>query len=161
MLNIFYNLEPFFEDVYSELSVREYARIKRCSPPTASKLLKGYAKEGLLISGKDRIYLLFRANRENDLFKDLARSYWKNRLSELLKDIHKDFLFEEIILFGSIAKIENTLNSDMDLYINIQRKEIDLSNIERKLKRKLQLHFKDSLKNKNLSENIKKGVRIK
>lgn len=48
MLKIFNNLEPFFENNYKRINVREYARLKKISPPTASKLLSELQKEDLL-----------------------------------------------------------------------------------------------------------------
>lgn len=161
MLKIFYNLEPFFEDVYRELSVREYGRLRKISPPTASKILKHLARENLLIRKRHGIYLVFRANSEYHLFRDLATAYWREKLFHLLEDLHKEVLFKPIILFGSIAKVENTKNSDIDIYIDTPPKKVDTKTIENKLKRKMQIHFKDSSKNKNLLENIKKGMRIR
>ena len=160
MLRIFNELQPFFEDAYLEISVREYARKIKLSPPTASKLLKNFEKESLLISSKKGIYIFFRAKRENSLFKDLSTTYWKQKLSSSLKELHHEFLFKNIILFGSIAKQENTIESDIDLYVDISKKDINLGNIEKKLKRKIQLHFKEVSNNKNLFENIKNGVTI-
>ena len=52
MLTIFNNLKPFFEDNYRRISVREYARIIKISPPSASKLLNNLEKEGLLTKEK-------------------------------------------------------------------------------------------------------------
>src|SRR3989338_5283088 len=109
MLKIFYNLEPFFEDAYRELSVREYGRLRKISPPTASKILKSLAKGNLLISKKQGIYLVFRANNECHLFKDLAVAYWREKLFHLLEGIHKEVLFKSVILFGSIAKDADSL----------------------------------------------------
>ena len=159
MLKIFNELSPFFEDVYREISVREYARITKISPPTASKLLLNYQKEGILLIRKQGIYILFRANN-NNLFKDLARAYWRNKLSELFKQIHDQFLFKKIILFGSIEKQENKKDSDIDLFVDIPKKIINIQKIENLLNRKIQLYFKEALNNKHLNENIKKGVVI-
>ena len=72
MLKIFNGLNPFFEDVYREISVREYAKEIGISPPTASKMLKEFETEKLLLSNKKGIYIYFRANKENYLFKNLA-----------------------------------------------------------------------------------------
>ena len=63
-------------------------------------------------------------------------------------------------MFGSIVKIENTLSSDVDLFVNIKHTEIDISKVEKVLKRKVQLHFSNSLNNNNLKFNIEKGVEI-
>jgi len=160
MLKIFNDLSVFFDDVYIEVGVREYARMNDVSPPTASSLLEDYAKEGILIGRKERNLHLFRANLESYLFRDLALLYWRYRLKELLIKIHDKFMFNRIILFGSVAKGENKIDSDIDLYVDMPMRDINLEDIERKIKRKIQIHFKDAVKNKNLRLNIERGVRI-
>src|SRR3989344_3325281 len=40
MLEIFNSLEPFFKENYRRINVREYARIQKISPPSASKYLE-------------------------------------------------------------------------------------------------------------------------
>lgn len=160
MLDIFKDIKPFFEDVFRETSVREYARIRKVSPPTASSLLKRLAEEQVLIMRKDRNLLLFRANKEFFLFRDLAISFWKYVIGEAFKPLREDLLYKRLILFGSVQKVENTSNSDIDIFINIPRKNIDLLVVEKALKRKVQLHFSDSLRNEHLKKNIEKGVEI-
>ncbi|MFH1637544.1 MAG: nucleotidyltransferase domain-containing protein [Candidatus Woesearchaeota archaeon] len=160
MLTIFKQLSPFFEDTYRELSVREYGREQKVSPPTASKLLKHLEREGLLIKKEYRNNLLFRAKRESPLFKDMAKAYWKLKLSKALEPIRPEILHKETTLFGSLAKAENTIDSDIDLYIDTTKRAIDLARIEKLLKRKLQLHFKEELSNPHLKKNIAKGAII-
>ncbi len=160
MLELLNRLGPFFEDTHREYSVREYGRISKISPPTASTFLKKAEKQGLLLLKKQGIYIYYRANRDSSFFKDLARTYWRLKLKQPINEISKDFLFKKPILFGSIAKAENTIDSDIDLFIDIDKREINFKKIENKLKRKVQVHFKNSLKNDNLKNNIEKGVPI-
>jgi len=160
MLKILNDLRPFIEDCYRELGVREYSRLMKITPPTASKTLKEFESEGLLKKRTERNYLLFRANKESNLFKDLALAYWRERLARLFEEIHEKFLFGEIILFGSISKVENTIDSDIDIYADIPKKKIDTTSIEKKLKRDIQIHFKEKSKNSLLLKNIKKGLKI-
>src|SRR3989338_10440082 len=115
MLKIFHLLENFFKDVYREVSVREYAKEIKLSPPTASKILKEFEKENLLLSAKKGIYIYFRPNKDGILFHGLAKLYWQNILFNETAELHKQALFRKIVLFGSLAKTENTLNSDVDL----------------------------------------------
>ena len=160
MLKILNDLSCFIEDNYKEYGVREYAKVLKISPPTASKILKEYEKEGLLTSKEDRKYILFRANRESNVLKTLSISYWQEKLKELINNISKELNYPKITLFGSLIKLEATETSDIDLYIDTPPKEIDLNSFEKKLKRKINLHFKNVLSNKNLKENIKKGVQL-
>lgn len=161
MLKIFNELKLFFEDVFREISVREYARELNISPPTASKTLKDYEKEGLLISDKKGIYIYFRADKENYLFRQLSRLYWFLVIYKLTKKLHEQVNYRKIILFGSLSKSENTKSSDVDLFLDTGNKEVNTSELENNLKRKIQLHFKNELKNKYLKENIHKGIPIR
>ena len=161
MLKIFNELRLFFEDVYREISVREFAKKVKISPPTASKLLKEYVDEGLLISNKRGIYIYFRANREGYLFRQLARLYWFSVIYPLTKTIHEEISYKRIVLFGSLIKAENTLKSDVDLYLEAEERKIDVANIQKLLKREIQLHFMNSMRNMNLKKNIEEGVIIR
>lgn len=161
MLEIFNSLEPFFNDTYREISVREYAREMKISPPTASKELKALANEGLLHFHKRGIYFYFRANKEMFLFKQLAKLYWYSVLQPITEKLWEEIAHQRIILFGSLSKAENSLSSDIDLFLNVQERKIDLSLIEKRTQRKVQLHFINELKNKNLKKNIDEGIIIK
>ena len=162
MLEIFNKLNSFIEDVFRDISVREYSREIKISPPTASSLLKKFSKDDLLISSRKGVYLYFRANRSHFLFKGIARLYWQSLLNKLLRDLHKEVLFKKIMLFGSIAKVENTRNSDIDLYVDLEKRNINVTELEKKLKRKIQMHFKNELANIHLKNSIEKtGIQVK
>ena len=160
MLKIINNLQPFFEDCYRRINVREYAKIMKISPPTASKTLLSYFREGLLIKEKDRNYLFFSANKANKQFIDLSRIYWNYKLKETIEYINSKLVNPIIILFGSLAKAEVNLNSDIDLAIFSSKKELGLEKFEKKLKRKFQLFWFNKIgeiKNKELASNIING----
>lgn len=161
MLKIFNLLRPFFENVYREISVREYARLLKLSPPTAAGILRELEKENLLASAKQGIYLFFRPQRENFLFQGLSRLYWQDKLFSVTADLHKQVLFKKIVLFGSLAKVENYADSDVDLYLDIEKRGINTADLEKKMRRKVQLHFKESSNNLHLKRNIEQGVRIR
>jgi len=160
MLDIFNRLKPFFEDTAAEISVRQYAKSIRVSPPTASKVLKELHKENLLLARSQGVYDFYRAHKESPLFKDLAAAFWRNLLGTVLRDIHESLLFKPIILFGSIRKAENTKESDIDLFVDIPHRQVEVVPLQKKLGRKVQLHFRDSLKNSYLKENIARGITI-
>ncbi len=161
MLNMFNLLKPFFEDNYLEISVREYAKLIKSSPPKASKELKNFENEGILKREEKGIYHYYTINSNSYLFKEFSKLYWYKILYNVTEKLHEDILFNNIILFGSLAKSENTKDSDVDLYLDISRREVDLNEIEKKLKRTVELHFKSELKNINLKRNIEKGVVIR
>jgi predicted nucleotidyltransferase len=164
MLTIFNNLKEFFEDNYKAVSIREYARIKKISPPHASKILNNLQKEGLLDKEEDRGYHFFKAGRENPIFKSLQHAYYQQKLSNLIVFIEEEFFSPVIILFGSFAKAEIIEKSDIDIAIFTKStKSINLEKFEKKLGREIQLFiFKDqrSIKNKELLHNILNGVKL-
>jgi len=160
MLKEINSLGVFFEDCYREISVREYAREMKISPPTASKTLKAFAKEGLLLSREDRGFILFRTNRESKIMELLSLIYWQTKLKELFDFLEEEFFSDAIILFGSLSKLEVREESDIDLaVITKHKKELKLDTFEKKYKRKIQLFVYPSLDkiNKGLRLNISKG----
>jgi len=164
MLKIINDLIPYFEDCYRRINVREYAKIMRISPPTASKLLSYYSSKKLLIKSKYKNYLLFSANNQNKQFIDLSRIYWSERLKELIDVLEKKLISPTIILFGSLSKAETKPDSDIDLAIFAQKKEFNIENFEKKLKRKIRIQWFKSLKdikNKELANNIVNGYVLK
>lgn len=153
MLKIINNLHPFIEDCYNEIGVREYSRIMKITPPTASKLLKEFEVEGLLKKRKDRRYILFRANRENSTLKDLSKIYWKQKLKKVLEYLNSQLYNPTIVLFGSLTKLETKKDSDIDLTIFTHlKKNIDLEKFEKSFKRKIQLFKFESLSKINSKE---------
>ena len=160
MLNIINNLKPFIENCYRRINVREYSRLMKISPPTASKILFELNKEGLLLIEKDRNYIFYYANKNNKMFIDLSRIYWNLRLGNLVNFLNKNLTNPAIILFGSLSKAETKNDSDIDICIIGHKKELNIKNFEDNLKRKIQLFFFSSvedMKNKELANNIING----
>lgn len=162
MLEIINNLAPFFEDCYRRISVREYAKIINVSPPTASKLLMGYHKEGLLKRQEDRNYLFFYVNKESEMFIGLSRIYWREKLKEVVEEIENKTVNPIIILFGSLSKAEVTSDSDIDIAVIAYKKNVSLENHEKKLKRNIQVFWFDSFSKipKELKNNILNGYSL-
>lgn len=160
MLNIINNLRPFFEDCYRRINVREYSRLRKISPPTASKILFELNKEGLLLIEKNRNYIFYYANKNNKIFVDLSRIYWNVRLYNLVDFLNKNLTNPAIVLFGSLSKAETKNDSDIDICIIGYKKDLNIKNFEDSLKRKIQLFFfssLESIKNKELANNIING----
>ncbi|MEK6905236.1 MAG: nucleotidyltransferase domain-containing protein [Nanoarchaeota archaeon] len=162
MLEILYQLGPFFEDSYRSISVREYAKLVRVSPPTASKLLKELAKEGYLQQREERKHLLFTLQSDNEEVVDLCKLYWKKKLQKLIREFQTKFTGANGVLFGSLAKAEAKSDSDVDLAIFApEQKTIDLKPFEKTLGRKISVYWFKSLsevKNEHLRNNILNGM---
>lgn len=158
MLEVFNNLSVFFEDCYRKVNVREYAKLTGASPPTASTLLKSFEKENLLKTITERRNNLYWANRENPLFMDLSKAYWRQKLNNLVQELAEKTNYATIILFGSLIKAEAKSDSDIDIYVNAAEQRINLEKFEKSLKRKIQLHFRKELQNSQLKNNIQQGL---
>ena len=67
---------------------------------------------------------------------------------------------KSIVLFGSFSKGEDIESSDIDIFVEAEEMEIDLTKFEKKLSRKINLYFDENLKKlgKNLKENIINGI---
>ena len=158
MLKIINDMDPFFENCYARISVRQYARLRKISPPTASALLKMYEKEGLLIKEKDRTYIMFCANMESSDFIMLSRLYWQQRLHGLISSIEEGTP-DTIVLFGALSKAETKSESDIDLAV-FGGEKMDLERFEKYLKRSIQAFWFGSLRNvkdRELAKNIING----
>ncbi|MDO8508164.1 MAG: nucleotidyltransferase domain-containing protein [Nanoarchaeota archaeon] len=160
MIDVIHQLKLFFEDCYRRINVREYSRLMGVSPPTASKILFNFEKEGILKRENDRNYILYYANKDSKDFLEFSRIYWRKKLNELIGLFSKNLMSPTIILFGSLSKAEAKADSDIDIAIIGVKKKFNLENFERKLKRKIQIFWIDEIKtskNEELLNNILNG----
>jgi len=165
MLKIFNDLKPFLQDNYRRINVREYAKLAGVTPPTASKLLSCFSKEGLLRQEHEKNYVYYSANKDNELFIDLSRAYWHIELknSGFLEHLEKELLNPLVILFGSFSKAEVRSSSDIDIAVfsASDGKSLDLGPFEKKLKRSIHIfHFsgRKGVENAELLNNIRNGL---
>ncbi len=161
MLDIINTLAPFIEDCHRRISVREFAKIKKISPPTASKLLSNLNKEGLLDKEESMQRHFYSASR-NEAFIDIARIYWRGKLKEVLDHIEKETVLPVVILYGSLSKGENSAKSDVDLAVfTPTTKRMSLDKFEETIKRPIHLFvFKrpEDIRNKDLANNMLNGM---
>lgn len=157
-------LKVFFEAPLKEFNVREIAREIKITPATASKELKALVKKKILQVRFERVYHLYKANLEEDSYRDFKLWYNLRKIKEsgLLEEINRFYLKPTVIFFGSGANGLDTENSDLDLLI-ISEKKMDFPNLklwEKKLNRKLQLFTVTNIKelgNKHLINNVLNG----
>jgi predicted nucleotidyltransferase/DNA-binding transcriptional ArsR family regulator len=164
-------LEYFFEEPEKKFYVRELAKLTKKSPTTISKYLDILKKKDLLIVERKYNHLLFKADSESKIFKNLKLTCNLRKIIEsgLIDYLEEEFNYPEaIILFGSFRKAENIPISDIDLMlISPIKKEIDLEKFEKILKHKIHLliNSKESIekfkeKNKELLNNLINGIVI-
>lgn len=110
----------------------------------------------------DRKFPLYKANLDNKLFKKYKTFY---NISAILESKIIDFIEEKlmpksIVLFGSYQRGEDIEKSDIDLFIECKKEELNITSFEKKLGRKIELHFNDNFNSysKELKNNIINGV---
>ncbi len=164
-------LNLFIKEPEKQFHVRQISKLFNKSPSTISKYLKELEKKQILKSEKRLNHLLFRANIENEKFKQLKLNYNLNLLhdSGFIDYLIKEFNYPKaIILFGSFARAENTSASDIDLLIlSSSNKNIKLNNFEKKLGHNIQIFIRSKKdiekmkrQNKELLNNWINGITL-
>ncbi|MEK6907535.1 MAG: winged helix-turn-helix domain-containing protein, partial [Nanoarchaeota archaeon] len=99
MFKEFKTLKIFFEEPSREFNVREIARILKKSPTTISKNLKNFSEIGILKERKERIFNLYKANLENDYYRDIKVFYAIRKIKDsgFLEEINKFYLKPAVI----------------------------------------------------------------
>lgn len=134
----------FFRNPYEEVYLRQLAKNLKLSPYATKKYADLLVKRGLITDEKKANLRYFRANINNLFFKHLKIAFNINLLLECgLIDFLKENLanVSSIVLFGSMAKGEDTKKSDVDIFIIGKQKYLDLGEIERKIEKEVTLHI--------------------
>ncbi len=145
------------------LSLREIAKLLKVSPTAVSKAIKGL-KQDKLIKVKEQ----FRAKLVSFNYENVKAVKFKMAEnikliveSGLIEFLENHFAGATIILFGSYARGEDNIDSDIDIAI-IGRKEkfVELKKFEKFLERKIYLHFFNSFNqiHNALKHNIYSGI---
>jgi predicted nucleotidyltransferase len=161
-------LRLFFIKAGKSLNARDIARALKVSQPAVAKALPFLEKSGFLKIKKDK-----ESGRwVIELKIDSQEVIWLKR-SDNLKQVYESgfvkFLYDTfpgatIILFGSYAFGEDTVNSDIDLaIIGLKEKNINLKTFEEILGREIFIHYYNSFKviDKDLKDNILNGIVLK
>jgi predicted nucleotidyltransferase len=157
-------LKLFFDHPTMEYNIREVARKLKVSPVTASKNLSELAKASVLKERSERVLILYKANIESQLYRDMKIFYniRKIRDSGIMEKMDRIYMKPAVILFGSAAYGNDTETSDFDIaIISEKNKAHDFSVFEKKMGRHVQIFaVKDlkELKNEHLINNILNGI---
>ncbi|MEK6917701.1 MAG: nucleotidyltransferase domain-containing protein [Nanoarchaeota archaeon] len=157
-------LEFLFRNPTSSFNGKEIADRLKVSQTAIAKSVKNLSKIGL-VSVQKKILLSIKLNRENKITFTLKRIFNIKEIysSGLLKALSAEFPGSAIVLFGSYSLGEDTEDSDIDIaIIGYKDKSIDLNIFERKIQRRVQLHFFKESGNihKDLKENIINGITL-
>ncbi len=157
-------LEVFFREPRKIFLIREISRRIRRSQPSIRLHLDHLVKDGLIVRSEGEIYAGFKANRENEIYKLLKQQNTVLTLhqSGCIKLLSDTLMPQAIVLFGSAAKGEDIDGSDIDLFIEGEEEELDLSRFEKIINRKISLLFEREFRplSKELKNNIVNGIKL-
>src|SRR3989338_8766749 len=93
-------MKLFFESPTREFNVREIARILKISPATASKELKMLEKKVLLKSKTQKTFNFYKADMENDSYRDLKMYYNIRKIKDsgMIESLNKFYLKPTIVM---------------------------------------------------------------
>lgn len=164
--SMFRTAEVFFLNPSKEYYLMDISRTIGLAHTSVKKNLDKLVKQGLITESIEkkgnRKFPLYKANADNKLFKMHKIIYNINSIleSNLIEFIEEKLMPKSIVLFGSYARGEDNENSDVDLFVECRKEELNLKNFEKKLNRKIELHFNDKFASypSELKNNIINGI---
>ena len=134
-------LKFFFENPYEKIHLRGFARKMKISLNTSQRFLNIFVEQKFIQESREVNLRYFKANMNSLSFKYLKIAF---SLKELENSKLIDYLaekFPQVILFGSAAKGTDDFSSDIDLVCVGIKKEMDLFEFNKKLKKEINIHF--------------------
>lgn len=131
-------LTAFFDEPYREFHLREIAKLAGISSSTAKRYLDYYSKNGFLSRSRKANLVLLKASMENLSFRYMKLAYFTTKLKPLTDFLARALPSASVILYGSCARGEDDLQSDVDLLIICRKTErLDLGRFEKSLARRI------------------------
>jgi len=157
--------ETFFNEPTKPHYLIEISKKSKLAHTSAKSYLISLKKNGIIQEtiekkGK-RNFPIYMANLANPKYKLYKKLFNLNKIldSGLVDFLRDKFMPRTIILFGSYSRGEDVENSDIDIFVEAKKQEVNLQQFENKLKRKISLHFNENFNNysKELKNNIING----
>jgi len=164
--SMFRTAEFFFVNPTKEHYLMDISRNIGLAHTSIKKNLQELVKLGIIRERSEkkggRLFPIYRANLDNKLFKRYKLVYNISAIleSDLIDFIEGKLMPKSIVLFGSYSRGEDTESSDVDLFVECKKEELNLKTFEKRLGRKIELHFKENftLYSDELKNNIINGV---
>jgi predicted nucleotidyltransferase len=162
--------EIFFTEPTARHYLIEISKKSKLAHTSVKTHLNNLNNQGIITQNKEkkgkRNFPYFFANIQNNKYKFYKRIF--NNLSidnsGLTEFIRDQLSPRSIVVFGSYALGEDIEGSDIDIFIESKKHSLNLETFEKKLKRKIELHFNDNfnsysseLKNNIINGNILYG----
>lgn len=158
--------DVFFTEPTKRHYLIEISRKARLAHTSVKKYLVdmkdlGMIKEASEKKGK-RKFPVYTADLESVAYRKYKRVINILKLAEsgLVEHLKNKLMPQSIVLFGSYAQGEDIEESDIDIFLECKKKELDLSKFEKQFNRKIELHFKEKFKEypPELKNNIINGI---
>ncbi len=158
--------EVFFVNPTKKNYLMNISRIIGLAHTSVKKNLDKLIKLGLIIESVEkkggRKFPLYKANLDNKTFKKYKTIYNISSIleSKLIEFIEEKLMPKSIVLFGSYQRGEDIENSDIDIFIECKKEELEIISFEKKIGRKIELHFNNNVNSypKEWKNNIINGV---
>mgnify|MGYP003976547267 CR=1 FL=1 len=159
-------LGVFFESPTKEHYLMDISRQIGIAHTSVKNNLKSLVKQGLIQENVEkkgtRKFPIFKANLDSRKFKRSKQIYNLTMFLEsgIIEFIEEKLTPNTIVLFGSYQRGEDIEDSDIDVFVEYKQKDLNISKFEKKLRRKVQLHFKEKFTSypNELKNNIINGV---
>ncbi|MFH0752280.1 MAG: nucleotidyltransferase domain-containing protein [archaeon] len=156
----------FFQEPTKEHGLLEICRKTKIAHTSVKNHLKNLKTIKIISEHTEkkgsRLYPIYKAEQNNKTFRDYKKIYNLSELitSGLINHLNDTLTPKAITLFGSYQRGEDIEDSDIDIFIETKKTEINTEKFEKLLKRKIQLHFKENFKKypKDLKNNILNGT---
>jgi predicted nucleotidyltransferase len=158
--------EVFFKEPLQDHYLKEISKKANLAHTSVKNYLEDLKREAVIKESiqkrGSRNFPIYKANRNSGNYKIEKRNYNRHNPSfyDLLNYISTNIMPQTIILFGSYNKGEDDEESDIDIFLQCKKQKIDLSQYEKELHRKIQLHMYNNFKKvpKELKNNIINGT---
>lgn len=166
--NTFKVLECFMQKPNKEYTLKEISQTINLAHTSVKKNLNELIETKLInkkteTKGK-RTYPTYKANKQNPQFTNYKKI---NNLTKILESNLTNYLKEKlmpktIILFGSYERGEDEENSDIDIYVQAKKEELNLKKYEKILQKKIQIQFNPKIETypNELKNNIINGTKL-
>ena len=157
-------LKVFFDNPNKKYQLRELSRITKISLPSVKKHVEELLEQKLIKEIKDNIYKGYKSSY-SDNYKTLKRNDLLLRLEEsgFIKELEKTYTPNCIILYGSAVEGTDDERGDIDIFIQSQKKKIDLTKYENKINRKINILYEPNMNkiDNKLKNTLANGIILK
>ncbi len=159
-------LEVFFHFPTKTHTLKEISSRIKIAHTSVKQNLQILVKTGLIRQQTEQIgkrrFPKYKANRNNRLFIQYKKIYNLQLILEsgIISYLEEELMPSCMVLFGSFQRGEDIEESDLDLFLESEKKDIQLKQFEKKIGRKIEIHFNEHFTSypKELKNNIINGV---